>query len=174
MAEPNRHDPIPLDYADPPQQQWSWRDNPWLRFGLFWLPLLLVFWVVWVKSSPDPPNIALRPGFAGRTIEAMLGEMGQPTYTRQMTIAEAWELPFRGSFLEKTYSPANPNEAIVQVQELSWERRRTYVTVWFHQVDGKWVAFHGVEWHRRMLKYVGPQAPRAQRTSTTQPEGGRG
>jgi hypothetical protein len=79
-----------------------------------------------------------------------------------MTVAEAATLPFRTSFLEKTYSPGNASEAMVQVRELSWKRRRTYVTVWFHSVGGQWVAINGVEWHRRMLHRAELEPPPVQ------------
>lgn len=171
MNQSAEEDPVPLDYAPPPRRR-GLRGCIWAGALLLALPILLFLTaLVTMAFFPEPPNIDERPEYAGRTLEAVTRDLGQPTFSRQMTVAESWDLPFRGNFVGKAYSPADADQAKVQVRELSWKRRRTYVTVWFHQVDGRWVGIDGVEWHKRMLNFARLQPQPAERIAASRPAG---
>jgi hypothetical protein len=162
----------PLPYAGPSLR--PRRRRLWL-----WLVLVLLVPVLFIGAElarqslfPEPSNIADRPDFKNRQLDAVVAEWGPPTFSREMSIGEAAELPFRGSFLQGSYSSYDPADAVVRVRELTWDRRRTYVTVWFHQVDDRWLGITGVQWHRRMRDLAELSPPPRPATSTTAPPRG--
>lgn len=50
--------------------------------------------------------------------------------------------------LQNTYPMTEPQNARVQIQELTWVNADCRLTLWFHLRDGAWQAFENLRWPR--------------------------
>jgi hypothetical protein len=104
----------------------------------------------WAWRSTEPLNLDRRPEFKGRPLDGMLREWGKPALAQRYTVGEVKSMPFRSALVDETHSVYEPAEAGAQIREVTWQRWRSRLTVWFHLVDGRWTAFEAIECHKRM------------------------
>src|SRR4051794_37558360 len=107
-----------------------------LFLALLAVPGSIAFW--WWYLDVGHARVEKLSGLHGQPLEAVVATLGEPTQTV--------EFPMRncgGEFrieLFNVYPPQNPATAEVRINELIWKRRRYSIAVWFHQVQGRWVA----------------------------------
>lgn len=99
-------------------------------------------------SEPGPPR---RPGgtdelkhLEGKGEDALKAELGEPTGTREFVMRDCcheFEIE-----LYNTYPPDDPKNADVQIRQWTWTYDGYAVTVWLHQVEGKWVALDTIRY----------------------------
>lgn len=82
----------------------------------------------------------------GLPVAKVLAEFGEPTYSYEFPMKErAGEFSIE---LWNFYPPDDPTVADVRIQELTWKHWGYSVAVWFHQVDGEWVALDSCRWQK--------------------------
>ena len=93
---------------------------------------------VWYFDVPHAPveKVAV---LHGQTYAAILKRLGTPAHECTFTM----DKPL-GEFqieLYNTYPPDSPSNPDIEIREYTWEYSRHRLTVWFHQQNGKWIAF---------------------------------
>jgi hypothetical protein len=86
------------------------------------------------------------PRLHGLHVEKVIEEFKTPSYSETYTMNEAV-----GEFrveLYNTYPLTDPKNHEVQIKELWWKDGNYNITVWFHQVNGKWVVLDTCRWHK--------------------------
>ena len=98
-------------------------------------------------GNPSPPLVAMAdaPSHVGMTLDAVVTKLGPPRERDRFTIADVSD-EFRIELL-RTYPKTNPNNLAVVIQELWWDFGDAEIlTIWFHQVGGRWVAVDQRQW----------------------------
>jgi hypothetical protein len=80
----------------------------------------------------------------GQTPETVVAELGEPNTRHEFAMADCCD-EFRIE-LFNVYPPTDPRTAQVRIKEFQWHHRRYHIAVWFHQVNGEWVAVDTCRW----------------------------
>ena len=100
----------------------------------------------WWALDLSHDSIAKIPSLHGLTPRQVTARLGQPDHQTRYTMARA-----TGEFrveLFNTYPPGAPGNATVHIIEMRWDHVPYHVAVWFHRVDGQWVALDTCRWKR--------------------------
>ncbi len=89
------------------------------------------------------------PGLHGKTMEEVVGELGEPDYSYDFKMDQP--MPEFRVELYNTYPPDDPKTWLVKIRERQWRRCRYSIAVWFHQVDGRWVALDTCRWKKDVV-----------------------
>jgi hypothetical protein len=84
------------------------------------------------------------PGLRGQTVDQVTRVLGKPDLDESYQMRDAG-----GEFrieLRNTYRLDRPGNEDVEIRELWWKHSRFTVAVWFHQIDGQWVALDSCRW----------------------------
>jgi len=84
----------------------------------------------------------------GKTLDAVLAELGKPANTHEFTMPVEGTLPEFRIELHNTYPPNRPENANVVIKELHWEELRYNIAVWFHRVGDAWVVLDTCRWRK--------------------------
>jgi hypothetical protein len=83
--------------------------------------------------------------YRGQTKQDVEARLGTPERTESFPMSQAVG-EFRAP-LFSTYPLSNPANADVTIEECWWRDGDYWITLWFHQQDGKSVALEGCRWH---------------------------
>ncbi|MFQ5731360.1 MAG: hypothetical protein ACE5KM_05325 [Planctomycetaceae bacterium] len=103
--------------------------------------------VLGCESEPERPT-KLRQ-FHGLTENIVVAKLGEPKSTLTFPMGKG-QPEFRVE-LHRFYPPSNPANHKVLIKELRWRDGDYHMAVWFHKVDGKWVALDSVKWHKSIV-----------------------
>lgn len=102
-----------------------------------------------VVSDADPGDrselVTKKPEYHGRQIDAIVSELGEPDRAATLQMNQGLD-EFRAE-LRNTYPHDGPASASVVIKELWWRQGDYTLTIWFHQVNGEWVALDTCYWH---------------------------
>jgi hypothetical protein len=85
----------------------------------------------------------------GQSLEAVVSELGEPTRAAEFPMSGCCD-EFRIE-LWNAYSPKDPATANVRIKELIWTYAQYSIAVWFHQVDGQWIALDTCRWQKGIV-----------------------
>lgn len=100
----------------------------------------------WCLFSLWPTPLQKIPSLHGLTVRQVTAKLGQPDRQSQFPMSAVGS-EFRIE-LRNTYPPDVPGNASVPILELQWDHLTYHVAVWFHRVDGQWVALDTCRWQR--------------------------
>lgn len=83
---------------------------------------------------------------SGKSIDEVESILGAPDDDLIIPLAQVQD-GFRCELLN-FYSPKKPENKEVVFKELSWKRSRYTITVWFHNVGGRWLCLDTCRWRK--------------------------
>ena len=87
----------------------------------------------------------------GRTFEQVRTALGPPLRTESFGLSQALD-EMRAGLPSKVYIAASrPGDQSIVIKEAVWRDGDYYLTIWFQDVDGTWIAIDGVRWHKDVL-----------------------
>jgi hypothetical protein len=102
----------------------------------------------WYFDMGHPP-VEKMPFLHGKTTEQVESILGQPDETHLIGLGEIKD-EFRCELLNY-YSPDKVENKGVEFKELWWKRSRYTITVWFHRLNGQWVAIDSCRWKKGVV-----------------------
>jgi hypothetical protein len=97
-------------------------------------------------ATTDP--VTSLPQFLRKSRLEVESESGQPARTDRYPMSMAAGV-MRQPLL-KTYPPSDPANANVIIEESWWKDGDYWITLWFHQVGGRWVVLDTCRWRKDM------------------------
>ena len=93
----------------------------------------------WYFDIPHGP-VEKIPSLHGQTYASLMKQLGNPSFEYSFTMDK--RLSEFQIELHNTYPPESPNNPTVEIRECTWEYSRHRLTVWFHKMNGKWLALN--------------------------------
>ena len=95
--------------------------------------------------SPATP-VTDAPQYEGLSLATMLADEGPPVEQSEFFAPNAaGEMRVE---IWNHYPPEDPASKHVLIKERWWDRGDAYLTVWFHEIDGEWVALDTLLWDK--------------------------
>lgn len=83
------------------------------------------------------------------TQQELVKKLGEPAVKEKFAMKDAGPSEFRIE-LQNTYPLNKPKNLKIQIQEWTWNDGDKRLTIWLHQVKGKWVALNVFQWKTGM------------------------
>jgi len=99
--------------------------------------------------SPSPKSLTPIKKHVGRTLEEVVGELGQPAFSYSFTMGQPMD-EMHVSLLNM-FPPDKPGNKDIEIRELRWRDGDYFIALWFYQNEGKWLAVDGVRWHKNTV-----------------------
>ncbi|MBI1371727.1 MAG: hypothetical protein GC159_03060 [Phycisphaera sp.] len=96
------------------------------------------------QAAKAAPSMGHLSHLLGMTVDAVVDELGQPTTSDEFTLDHAVGELYGPLF--NTYPPDDPATPMVKIRELRWRSQDVTTVVFFHEIDGGWVALDTVWW----------------------------
>jgi hypothetical protein len=84
------------------------------------------------------------PVLVGQKLEMVQEQLGIPNQEFEFSMGSGLD-EFRCELLN-TYPPGSPRSLGVRIKEWQWRYRGFTVAVWFHRLDGQWIALDSCRW----------------------------
>lgn len=96
--------------------------------------------------------------YEGKTSKRMLGKTdmeileryGTPMYDTTFVLSEHL-YPYQSRCLLIWYPDYKEKEVLIR--EISWEKRKKQMIVWFKEIDGKWIVIDNLKWRTDWITY---------------------
>ena len=120
----------------------------------------LGIWAGW-RAVFDPYDSAKGvrgvPEFDGRPLSFALKRLGKPVRDFEFTIAQVDPCKMLRADLMSMEPPVPEDQPI---REVTWERRHTFITVWYRGTGPQALGFNGVQWSKRIDTWAEPMSTR--------------
>jgi hypothetical protein len=115
-----------------------------IAWSVAWCELaVLLIALAGCSHQPAPLNLV---SFHGQTREQVSSTLGTPSRDEKFEMSQA-----TGEFrigLQNTYPLSNPANAHLQIIEMTWDDGNSWITVWFHEINGAWVVLDSCRWDK--------------------------
>lgn len=102
--------------------------------------------IVVVAGCGQREAVSKLPQFHGKSRAQVVSVLGEPAWGETFAMSEVFD-ELRCE-LQNTYPLSNPANANVKIEEMRWQEGDFWITLWLHQVDGRWVVLDSCRWHK--------------------------
>ena len=106
--------------------------------------LFMTFCSTWLGLSVAGQITSKMTNLNGLTIEEAIGKLGIPEKCETFLMNDVV-----GEFhveLFNTYPIAKKENRNVEIKEFNWRDGDYNITLWFHNISGKWIVFESLRW----------------------------